>query len=576
MSRIRESMTAGLESLATELDGLATFTARYPALARVRADLAAARFHINRPADVPPILAILGGTGTGKSTLMNRLLQRDICAASVRRTYTAGAIAILSPDTTLPENWLGMDHRAIDPNQLPARGEPNILAIVQTDSELTSKLVVLDTPDLDGDQPVHHAQADRVFRWADAVLFVVTPEKYQMTELLPYYRMARRYGVQAIHAMNKAEEQVVVDDYAKQMASRSVFSIGRDDSNYSPPPDLGLDALRTTISQLSVRPDEQGRMNRVSDLAGRMVDQVIEPMKSDRGEADRIIRSLQGMQSSATSVDVNPLTEQLQRRLQKKSVLYLMGPNRMLERVRQVPGMLARLPRTTWDLLSSGKLGRNGNDAPPAQPIEKPDFRTELLDQFRVVQSRIDDIVQGSSSISGWANAPDSGYSATHLDPNLAGQVADEEVAALRQWLEQKWNATPRDTAMLEKMLKLLPGGQTLTKWTESAPYLLAIVVASHGVLLGHIDLAILGIWGMTTWLTERLSNEVSARAREANEAISRRFTELTRRQIEMTCEWINTRVPTSAKIRSLGAAAEQLSGQLEPEHEFGAQTTRR
>jgi hypothetical protein len=38
-------------------------------------------------------------------------------------------------------------------------------------------------PDLDGDQPAHHAQADRAFRWAEAIVFLVTPEKYQMTEL---------------------------------------------------------------------------------------------------------------------------------------------------------------------------------------------------------------------------------------------------------------------------------------------------------------------------------------------------------------------------------------------------------
>ena len=49
----------------------------------------------------------------------------------------------------------------------------------------------MDTPDLDGDQPAHHAQADRVFRWAEGLVFLVSPEKYQMTELLPYYRLAR-------------------------------------------------------------------------------------------------------------------------------------------------------------------------------------------------------------------------------------------------------------------------------------------------------------------------------------------------------------------------------------------------
>ena len=89
------------------------------------------------------------------------------------------------------------------------------------DSALTQRITSIDTPDLDGDQPLHHAQADRVFRWAQAILFLVTPEKYQMTELVPYYRMAARYGLPAIFVMNKAEEQIVVDDYARVIAKFS-------------------------------------------------------------------------------------------------------------------------------------------------------------------------------------------------------------------------------------------------------------------------------------------------------------------------------------------------------------------
>ena len=54
-----------------------------------------------------------------------------------------------------------------------------------------------------------------MFRWAQAVVFLVTPEKYQMTELLPYYRLARRYAIPALFVMNKAEEAGVVEDFVK-------------------------------------------------------------------------------------------------------------------------------------------------------------------------------------------------------------------------------------------------------------------------------------------------------------------------------------------------------------------------
>ena len=61
------------------------------AVARWRADAAALRFHLRDAGRPPRVVAILGGTGTGKSTLVNRLLGANVSAASFRRTFTAGA-----------------------------------------------------------------------------------------------------------------------------------------------------------------------------------------------------------------------------------------------------------------------------------------------------------------------------------------------------------------------------------------------------------------------------------------------------------------------------------------------------
>ncbi|HEX3356091.1 MAG TPA: GTPase, partial [Tepidisphaeraceae bacterium] len=201
---------------------------------RFRLDLAAARFHLKSGSHRPTLVAIIGGTGTGKSTLVNRLLGADITATSYRRTFTAGAVAVAKSADSIPVHWLGLDPVFPKAQELPVRGQVDLLAVVALDSELTSHITLIDTPDLDGDQPLHHAQADRVFRWAQAVLFLVTPEKYQMTELVPYYRMAARYGLPAVFVMNKAEEQIVVDDYARVVGaysgsrdSHDLFAIGR-------------------------------------------------------------------------------------------------------------------------------------------------------------------------------------------------------------------------------------------------------------------------------------------------------------------------------------------------------------
>ena len=95
------------------------------------------------------------------------------------------------------------------------------LVVVPHDTDFTRRATLIDTPDLDGDQPAHHALADHVFRWAEAVVFVVTPEKYQMTELPPYYRLARRYATPALYAMNKCEESAVLEDYRRQLLAHT-------------------------------------------------------------------------------------------------------------------------------------------------------------------------------------------------------------------------------------------------------------------------------------------------------------------------------------------------------------------
>ena len=88
-----------------------------------------------------------------------------------------------------------------------------------------------------------------------------------------------------------------------------------------------------------------------------------------------------------------------------------------------------------------------------SDPRQVPDFRAVLIDQFRLLQTRIDDTIQSSS-----IRTPPS-YANAKLDPTRAGVIADEELADLNAWLEKRWNATPRDTALLMKLIRHLPAG---------------------------------------------------------------------------------------------------------------------
>ncbi len=562
MDGISRSQRDILDALQTQLQRLEGID---PAMAdarqRIDADLAALRFHLSYDHRTP-LIAIIGGTGTGKSTLLNRLVGRGVSATSHRRTYTAGPIAVTADANAIPAGWLGVDHeRAPEP---PARGRPDALIIVTTGADVQSwPIVLVDTPDVDGDEPAHAQAADRTFRWCTAVVFVVTPEKYQMTELLPYYRLARRYGLGAWFVMNKTEHLEAVEDYRRQLAMRDwpnaeMFVIERDDSTLAPPADASIDVLRNRLVTSRPHADRDGLHRRRQDLATRIVDHLLQPLRERRRQIDRLIRALHAMEQPQANVDVNPLTEQLRIRLQQRSILYLMGPKRMWERVRQTPGLLMRLPRTIWDAARGRKVSLPEPEQLPQTPDAAPDFAAAMREQFIVVQSRIDDVLRSDTMVSAWMEDEARGYTATRLDPVLAAQIADEEINDLKQWLRQRWDSHPRDTLLVMKLLRYLPGGQRVTKAVEAAPYLLLIFFLVHPGHVLHELLFGLG-YAAVAGLVERLSNEVAARTRATNRRIGDRFAELAHRQIEQTIAWLASQCPSDEQLNQLQQAIERL-----------------
>ncbi|HQY89893.1 MAG TPA: GTP-binding protein, partial [Tepidisphaeraceae bacterium] len=220
----------------------ASATSRQAVIDRIISDLEALTFHLTDHRG-PMLVAVIGGTGTGKSTLINRLASRGgvaLTAASFRRTFTSGAVAIARSNEALPEGWLGFPARVVAPSQLPAKGEDASLTIVEHPIELTERISLIDTPDIDGDQPAHHAVADRVFRWCEAIIALLSPEKYQMTELRPYLKLARRYALPLVVVMNKLDDRAVADDARKLLSDEiessfasKLFTIARDDSTVS-------------------------------------------------------------------------------------------------------------------------------------------------------------------------------------------------------------------------------------------------------------------------------------------------------------------------------------------------------
>ena len=91
---------------------------------------------------------------------------------------------------------------------------------------------------------------------------------------------------------------------------------------------------------------------------------------------------------------------------------------------------------------------------------------------------------------------------------------------------------------------------------------MLTLVLIAHHAVFGHIDLMVLGGYSLATWLTERLSNEVSSRTRLANRKISQRFEQLAHQQIDALCQWLDRQAPPTAQLDKLEEMNAELAEQ--------------
>lgn len=118
------------------------------------------------------IVALAGATGSGKSSLFNRLTDLDLAGVGVRRPTTSWALACAWGPDGAEEllSWMGIPPR----HQISRKGMLDLSA----DQERLDGLVLLDLPDHDSTEVEHHVEMDRLVNYADALVWVLDPQKY--------------------------------------------------------------------------------------------------------------------------------------------------------------------------------------------------------------------------------------------------------------------------------------------------------------------------------------------------------------------------------------------------------------
>ncbi|MEN0130800.1 MAG: GTPase [Brevundimonas sp.] len=116
------------------------------------------------------IVALVGGTGSGKSSLFNAVSKLRFADVGVRRPTTSQVTAcVWGTDASALLDWLGVDseRRIVRESALDGESEAPLRG-----------LVLLDLPDHDSIEPEHRAVVDRLLPQADLLVWVVDPQKY--------------------------------------------------------------------------------------------------------------------------------------------------------------------------------------------------------------------------------------------------------------------------------------------------------------------------------------------------------------------------------------------------------------
>ena len=182
---------------------------------------------------IPALWAVvLGGTGTGKSTIFNALCGKPLSETGVERPKTSGPILYAHKNCGLargiPFTGIEMTVKLVaqqDPE--PTAGLSGRLLVLEHNREAFSHIILADTPDLDSVELVNRRFAEDLYRLADAVIFVTSQEKY--ADEVPYLFLLRvlRDDRLCYFILNKAEEPSTKEDILLTLKGASV-SLSRD------------------------------------------------------------------------------------------------------------------------------------------------------------------------------------------------------------------------------------------------------------------------------------------------------------------------------------------------------------
>ncbi|WP_265523116.1 GTPase [Oerskovia flava] len=292
------------------------------------------------------VVALAGATGSGKSSVLNALVGRELAVAGVQRPTTSHALAAVwsapsiesagGPDGAVGTrgadagpllDWLevGRRHEMVTPI-VAAPPDPDgtgggaVQGIVRRagglrrrrePTQLTTGLVLLDLPDHDSVVVEHRVRAERLVERADLLVWVVDPQKYADAALHErYLRPLVGHDAVVVVVLNQidrltaAERDACLSDLRRLVAQDGLLTARV--LGVSARTGEGLDELRDLLADAADRrqaanerltADERAVGRRLLEACGE-----VSPGSGARAR-DRLVDALEDAAGTATVVD---------------------------------------------------------------------------------------------------------------------------------------------------------------------------------------------------------------------------------------------------------------------------------
>ena len=136
-----------------------------PTLAAVEQHRIASPANLFTGAERPLVVGLFGGTGVGKSSLLNRMARETVAQASAERPTSRGITVYV--------------HKSVTVSHLPENFPMERMSATYHQRDELRHVMWIDMPDFDSVEASHRKQVDHWLPHLDVILYVVSPERYR-------------------------------------------------------------------------------------------------------------------------------------------------------------------------------------------------------------------------------------------------------------------------------------------------------------------------------------------------------------------------------------------------------------